>query len=104
MHRHQLRAVGEGGFDLNVRDHLWHAVHHVVAREDRRPVAHELRDRSAIAGPFHDRCGDQRDGFGIVELEAARPAPLCEQRRREDEQLVFFAGREVHERSLATVN
>jgi ABC-type branched-subunit amino acid transport system substrate-binding protein len=35
VHGHQLGAVGEGGLDLDLRDHLGHAVHHVGARRAR---------------------------------------------------------------------
>jgi hypothetical protein len=30
----ELGSVREGGFHLNVRDHLRHALHHLVARQD----------------------------------------------------------------------
>ena len=60
-------------------------VHDIFAPQHRGTEAHELRHRAAVAGTFEDGRGDQRDGFRIVELEAARLATLGDQRGREDE-------------------
>ena len=50
----------------------------------------------AVARALEERGGDERDGFRIVELESPRLAPLGDERRGEDEQLVLLAGGEVH--------
>src|SRR5690606_988479 len=96
MHGDELRPIGERRLDLHIGDHLGNAFHHVVAHENRCAVAHELGDRFAFARAFHDRGRNQRDRLGVIELQAARFAPLGEQRGGEDEELVFFAWGEVH--------
>jgi hypothetical protein len=96
MHRHQLGAVGKGGFHLDFRDHLRNAFHDVGAGEDGRALAHQFGDALAVARTFQNGAGDQRDGFRVVELQTARQAPFGEQAGGEDEQLVLLAGGEFH--------
>src|SRR5262249_3270414 len=67
----ELGAVGERAFDLNLLEHLRHAFHHVVASQDVEPRRHEVRHGPAVANPLEDLGRDQRQGFGIVQLEAA---------------------------------
>ena len=50
--------------------------------EQRRAVVHQVGDAAAVARAFHDRGRDERDGLGIVELQAARAAPLGHAARR----------------------
>ena len=64
--------------------------------EQRRAVAHQLGDGAAVARAFDDRRATVRDRLGIVELDAAREPALGEQRRGEEQQLVFFSRREFH--------
>src|SRR6266536_575495 len=45
MNRHEFGAVGERPFDLNLRDHRRHSVHHRIGRENRGAEAHDLGDR-----------------------------------------------------------
>src|SRR5688572_12080376 len=85
VHGDEFRAVGESGFDLHFRDHLRNAVHDVVAREDGGAEAHEFGHRAAVARALEDGGGDQRHGFRVVELEAARLAAFRHQRRGEEE-------------------
>ena len=49
---HELRSVGERRLDLDLGDHLGHALEDVVAREDRGAVAHEVLDAAPVACPF----------------------------------------------------
>ena len=44
MHGDELGAVGKGRFDLDVRNHFRHAVHDVIAREERGAELHQLGD------------------------------------------------------------
>ena len=44
--------------------------------EDGGAETHELGDGAAIARAFENGRGDQRHGFGVVELEPARFAAL----------------------------
>jgi len=99
MHGDEFGAVGEGRFDLYLGDHFRNAVHHVLAREQRGAVAHELGDGAAVAGAFQDGGGDEGDGFGVVELEAAGSSSLCQESGGEDEELVLFARAQFHLRA-----
>ena len=96
VHGYQLGAVGEAGFYLDVGDHLGDAVHYVGTGQHAAAFAHELRNRFAISRAFHNGGADQGHGLGIVELEAARLAPLGQQSGGEDQQLIFFAGSQFH--------
>src|SRR5690606_18810204 len=71
---HQLGAVGEGGFDLNVVDHLRNPLHHLVAGDDVCPGFHQLGHGAAVAGALDHEIGDERDSLGVVELDAALEA------------------------------
>ena len=42
MDRHQFRSVGERSFDLNFGEHFRHALHHIVAGQDRRAKRYEV--------------------------------------------------------------
>ncbi|MNY33699.1 hypothetical protein D3C86_1679870 [compost metagenome] len=57
---------------------------------------HQLGNRAAVSGAFDHEIGDQRDGLGMVELDAALEAATCHHGGHRDQQLVFFAGGEVH--------
>ena len=92
----ELGAVGEGGFDLDLVDHFGDAVHDVVALEDGGAVAHEGGDGFAVAGAFHDLVGDDGDGLGVVELEAAGLAAAGEIGGDYDEEFFLFTRGEVH--------
>src|SRR5258708_10161903 len=96
MHGGQLGAVGKRRVGLDLGNHLGHALHHVLALEERRAIAHELRDALPVARCLEDRRGDERDGFGIVQLEPPRAAALGHERGGEDEKLVLLARGELH--------
>jgi hypothetical protein len=53
--------------------------------------------------PFHHGGADQRQGLGVVQLQAARLAPFRQQGGREDQQLVFFTRSQFHVVSLNTL-
>src|SRR6185503_2436312 len=78
MHGDELRPVRERRLDLHGCDHLRHAVHHVVAGEDGLSVGHKLGDAAPVAGALEHPGADGRDGFGVVQLEAAVAALLRE--------------------------
>jgi len=96
MHGHQLRAVGEGALDLYLLEHLRHPLHHIVAAEDVKPRRHQLRDAPSVADALEDLGGDEREGLGVVQLEAARASPARDFGRGEDEQLFLLTRGEVH--------
>ena len=96
MHGDELGAVGERRLDLDVVDHRRDAVHHLIGGDDMRARLHQLGDRAAVARALDDEIGDQRDRLGMVELDAALEAAARDDRRHGDQQLVFFARRQIH--------
>ncbi len=66
------------------------------AGEERGAEAHELGDGAAVARALHDLVGDDGDGLGVVELEAARLAAAGEVGGGDDEEFFAFAGGEMH--------
>src|SRR5258708_3767627 len=85
VHSDQLRPVRESRLDLYLGNHLRNSLHHLVARQNRLALAHEFGHRLAVARSFDDGGRDQCNRLRIVELQAAGPAPLGDQRCREDE-------------------
>ena len=57
---------------------------------------HQLGDGAAVARAFDHEIGDQRDRFGIIQLHAAFEPLSRHHRGHGDQQLVFFARRQVH--------
>ena len=55
---------------------------------------------AAVAGAFDDKIGDQRDGFGMVELDAPLQPLARHDGGHGDEQFVFFPRCQVHGVSL----
>ena len=56
---HELRAVGKGGFDLDVRDHFRDAVHHVLACQECGADLHQFGDAAAIARALEKEPADR---------------------------------------------
>src|SRR5262249_52428984 len=81
---------------LNLLDHLGNALHDVVAPEDRLTRCHQLGHAAAVADAFEDIGRDDRHGFGVVELEAARATTTRDLRGREDQQLLLLPRRQMH--------
>ena len=71
MHGDQLGAVGEGRLHLHVMDHLRDTFHHLVAGQHMRAFLYQRRHTLAVARAFDDEIGDEGDGLGMVELDAA---------------------------------
>src|SRR5262249_54985784 len=90
--------------DLDVVDHLGDAGHHLVTGQDLRAGLHQLGDRATVARAFEDEVGDDRNGLGVVQLDAAiEPAPRHDGRNR-NQKLVLFARGQVHAKSLIIVH
>ena len=60
------------------------------------PKAMRSDTAATVADAFEDLGGDQRQRFGVVQLEAAGPAAASQLGGGEDEQLVLLAGGQVH--------
>ena len=67
----ELSSVGEGSFDLDFVDHFGDAGEGLVASEELAAEVHEFRNGFAVADEFKKLRGDECDGFGVVEFEAA---------------------------------
>src|SRR5437867_342126 len=92
VNRHELRAVRERPLDLDLADHLGHAVHHGIGAEDASAKTHDLRHRLAVANELGDFRCDEGDRFRMIELQAASP-PLARQLAgRKNQEFVDFAG------------
>src|SRR5262249_49529868 len=98
MDGHEFGAIRKCTFYLDFADHLAHAFHHGVAREDRRPHAHDLGDRLAVADKLEDFGGDECNGLRMIELQAAGAPFSCELTGVVDEELFDFAWSQVHEK------
>ncbi len=88
----EFGAVGEGAFDLDFGDEPGDAGHDLVAAEEAFAEVHELCDGPAIADVFEELGGDEGDGFGLVEAEAAGETLLGEEPGVVEEELVDFTG------------
>ncbi len=96
MDRDELGPVRESRLDLNVVDEGGDAVHDLVGPHHMGAGLHQVGDRSAVARALDDEVGDQRDGLGIVQLDAALEPASRDHGGHGDEQLVLFARRQIH--------
>src|SRR5439155_15178995 len=96
VNRDELGAVGKGSLDLDLRNHRRHAVHHGIRGEDGRPEAHDLGDRFAVADELQELRRDERDRFGVIQLEPAAASLAGELAAGKDKQLVDFPRRQMH--------
>src|SRR3984893_5124326 len=100
MHGHKLGAVGKRRFDLDVVDHLGDPIHALRTGDDLRAGLHQFGHGAAVARALDDEIGNDRDGFRMVELDAALQPPSRHHRRHRDQKLVLFAGRQIHASTL----
>src|SRR5271165_1744137 len=89
----ELCAVREGRFHLNIMDHLRHAFHHLVARQDMRACLHELRNSLPVARAFQNEIADDGDGFRMVQLKPAIEPPARDYCGHGNQKLVLLARR-----------
>src|ERR1700716_4104477 len=64
MNGDELGSVREGRLDLDLLDHLGHAVHDLLASQDFRAGLHQVRHRVAVASPFDNRVSNQCNSLG----------------------------------------
>src|SRR5215813_1245613 len=92
----ELCPIGERGFHFDLTNHLRNAFHDLVAGQNLPARGHELGDGLFITRSLQDEIADERNAFGIVELDAPRE-PRPRHRRGEcDHQLVPFTRGEMH--------
>src|SRR5262249_43495599 len=96
VHRDELCPVRKCGFNLNLANHLRNAVHDMIASENPPALGNELGNRLSITSALHDGIGDQRDAFGIIELQAPREPASRNHRCEGDHQLVSFTRCKIH--------
>ena len=96
MDCHKLCPVGKRRLDLHIMDHFGDAIHHLIGSDHMGTCFHQISNRATVPRTFNHKIGDQRDGLGMVELNAAfQPLPRNHRRHRH-KQLVFFTWRQVH--------
>src|SRR4051812_24796174 len=96
MHGNEFGAVGKGSFDLHFRNQFGNAGHRLVSAEKFFAEIHEFGDRPSVANEFEQLRGDERDGLGMVQADAASETFLREKTRVVQEQLVNFARAQMH--------
>jgi hypothetical protein len=67
----ELGAVWKRSFYLYFVDHFRNTFHYVVAFQNRGAETHDVGDALAIARGFHYFGRETRDGFHVVQLQAA---------------------------------
>ena len=82
----ELGAVGEGGLDLHLVDHLGDAVHHVVAGQHLRPASIRSATVRPSRAPSSTNDGEDGDRLGVVELQPAGAAVAGDLGGHVDEQ------------------
>src|SRR5262249_29631240 len=100
----ELCPIGERGFHFDFTNHLRNAFHDLVSGENLPACAHELRDGPFITRSLQDEIADERDAFGIVELDAPRETRPRDRRGERDHQLVLFTRGEMHVSSGSRVS
>src|SRR5262245_38100052 len=90
VNRHQLRAVWKRPFDLNFPNHLGHPFHHSVSGQNGRSETHDFGHRSTVSNHFQDFGSDERDSFGMIQFEPARPALSRQLASRKNQKFVDF--------------
>src|SRR3977135_4310921 len=68
---HELRAVRECCLDLDLANHLRHALHDVVTSQHVSAGLHEGRNRVPIPGTLHDGIADECHGLRMIQLDTA---------------------------------
>ena len=88
VHGDELGAVGKRALNLNLRNHVGHALHHLAAAQQLAPQLHEVRNAPPLADKFEELGPDQADRLGIVQPQSAGEAPLGEGAHLVQHQLV----------------
>ena len=96
MEGHQLGAINKHRFNLNLVDQLRHPLHDLITIQPGGALLHQFGHTAAIAGPLQHLETEPCHSLRMVELEAPMQAPLRQQGRGHDQELVFFLGGEMH--------
>src|SRR5262249_26249239 len=96
VHGHELGAVRERAFDLDLVHQFRYAVQHLRASEELSSQIHELRDAASVADELENLSRDERDGLRMVQSQAACEALLREKAGLMKRELVEFMRSEVH--------
>ena len=72
-------------------NHGRHAGHDLVAAQQLAPQVHQFGDTFALPDKFEQCCGDERDGFGMIQAQAASEPFLRKKTGLVEHQFVNFA-------------
>ena len=92
VQRHQLGAVGEGRFDLELLDQVCHAVEHVVGGEHLAAGGHDVGHAAAVTCGFEHPRRQHGDRLGMVQSEATVPSSLGHVGSDMDQQPLLLMG------------
>lgn len=100
MNGHQFGAVRERAFDLHFGNHRCDAVHHRVDTEDGRTPAHDFGHGATVANHLENLRRDERNGFGVIQLQTARSSGASKFASGVNEEFVYFTRCQVHSLEL----
>ena len=95
--RHELAPVRERSLDLHLDDHFRDVIHHIAATQYLPAQIHQLCHRAPITDELEHLRADQRDGFGVIQPEAAREPLLREMTGLVQCKLVELMRRKMHD-------
>src|SRR5204863_7782571 len=101
--RDELRRVRERRLDLDGGHQLRDVLHDVLAAQDRPGQGHHLGDTAPIACALEHRLRDQGRGLREVQPQPSRESSTGHISRHVDQQLLFFAWRQLHGTIIETV-
>jgi hypothetical protein len=99
MDGHELGAIRKRAFRLDLANHVAHTFHHGVVLKNRRPDAHDLGDRSAVADELEEFSRDQRNGLRMIQLQPSGSPSSRELSGAENDELIDLAWSQVHKSS-----
>src|SRR4051812_3213758 len=102
MNRDELGPIAERAFDLHLVNHFRDVVHHVSAPEQLASEVHQLGHTTAVANELEHLGANQRNGFRIVQANAACEPLLCKVTRLMQRELVSFVWRQMHTSPFAS--
>ena len=96
MNASKFFPVAKRRFNLHRMDHRRGTLQTLIRRYHLSACLHQVGHRAAIARAFDHEIGNQRDGLGMIQLDAARHTAPRHQGCHRNQQLVLFTRGKVH--------